>query len=185
MMRLHFTIALSFALLALSTTGCVSDLGRLPVIESAKSRIGTMTSRRNYRSGKRQYEIEKRNDRLAEQYKTVPEVEANLDMRLRQRFEMGEPELDVEKAREVLASAITDHNSLVTQYESELAQWEVDRDFFVANNPNGTFSTPRPKRPELAVMAQDIPMKISLRMGTKIDNANVTGFRTRQIPAND
>ena len=184
-MRLYPSIALSFALIALSATGCASSRsGSLPVIESARSRISSLSARRTYRNGSRQYKNEARTAALEERFKTVPEIEANLDMRLRQRFEMGEPELDVEKAREVLESAILGHNTRIAQYQSDLAQWEANREHFVSNNPNGVFSTPRPDKPELAVMASEIPMKISLRMGTKIDNANVTGFRTRQIPAN-
>lgn len=178
-MRIHVvTIMLMIALFA---SGCASSRS-VGLIDSAKSRFGTLDARRGYRIANRQQKRDVRTARFDDKFKTVPEVEANLDMRLRQRFEMGEPELDVEKAREVLASAILNHNSRVEQYASELAQWEADRDFFVSANPNANFSVPRPEKPELAVMANEIPMKINLRIGTKIDNANVTDFRTRQIP---
>ena len=171
--------------LASFSSGCSlnpANLGPGRFVNTVKSKFLTTSKRREFRSTQRQSRSEAIVSDLESRYNTVPEVEADLGLRLRQRFEMGEPELDIAKAREVLNSAILEHENRLLMYQDQIVQWEAARVQFLATNTSGVcYPVPRPTKPDLSVMASEVPMKISLRIGTKIDRPNVTGFRTRQV----
>jgi len=165
------------ALLVSFLTGCSTPR----LMQTAKSRFAAIGKRQEIRSSQRISRNQARFDDLESRHETVPEVEADIEMRLRQRFEMGEPELDVDKAREVLNAAIQEHESRVNEYQTRLAVWEAQRNSFLLNNPNAFFNIPKPVKPNLAVMASEVPLKVSLRIGTKIDNTKVKDFRSREV----
>ncbi len=148
-------------------------------------------------------EIQRRKECRLEQIKkcqgeTIPEVEAALGMRVRQRFEIGEPELDVAAAKEIMDEAVKEYEYQMKTYRDELAQWEIDRKQFQKQSgaiastssysgscddsvPALAFMLPKPKKPVLSIAATEIPMKLSMRIGTKIDRAKVGEVTTRQI----
>ena len=91
MKTLSKTFYLTFFVgLSLSFHGC--SLGSRPSIGgNFVSRVESLGKRWDYSAARRGQRIADRLDQVSDNHETIPELEAALDMRLRQRFELGEP----------------------------------------------------------------------------------------------